>query len=161
MSYYSSKISAFNDTMLSKYLDDVEDYIGSPGIAEKVKRQYNWIRGKTSFWWLVQKAGIEKWLHRENIPGRAVFKDKNISYEQLRALINDGPVILQTDKMGGLRGGHIILAIDYNDYGIICHDPFGDAVTNYTDHDGDAVVYSDLYLRKYTGDKIRCIYWGQ
>jgi hypothetical protein len=161
MSNYSSKIYAFGDKMLSKYLDDVESTIGEKGIAEKTKKRFNWITGRTSLWWLIQKYGIEKWLWREGIKGNAIFRDKDISFNELSKLLDKGPVILQTKKIGGLKGGHIILAIGYTDKQIICHDPFGNALTKYRDHNGDSVHYPKEWLKKYTGSMIRCIYWRE
>ena len=43
--------------------------------------------------------------------------------------------------------------------GLICHDPYGDAKGSYVNQDGQAVEYPKEFLRKYTGEKIRCIYW--
>ena len=162
MSFYSSKIRAFGDDMLAKYLDDVEASVGKPGIAERVMSQVNYITGRTSFWWIIQKAGIEKWLGREGLKGSIVFIDRTMPFEQLYTLLESGPVILQTKKMGGLKGGHIILAVDYDKDGtIIAHDPFGNARTNYRDHNGSNVRYNPEWLKKYTGKKIRCIYYTE
>lgn len=160
MSYYSSKIAAFDDGMLSKYVDDVETTVGKKGIGEQVKERFRWITGRTSYWWLINKYGIEKWLWREGINGNAVFKDKNISFNNLTKLVDNGPVILQTKKMGSLHGGHIILAVGYTESHIIVADPYGNALTNYKDHNGENVLYHKDWLKKYTGSMIRCIYWG-
>jgi len=159
MSFYSSKIIAENDNDLYEYLDDVEDSIGKPGIGEIVKRKFSWITGRTSFWWLIQLEGIKKWLHARSVKGNAFFIDNTIEFEKIRKYLDKGPLILQTKRMGGLPGGHIILAIGYTENAIICHDPFGDAVSNYKNTRGDAVVYQDSYLKKYTGNKIRFIHW--
>jgi hypothetical protein len=159
MSFYSPDIDATNDTKLSIYLDDVEDSIGNPGIGEIVKRKYNWITGRTSFWWLVQKEGIEKWLWHVGIKGVVFFSDKQTDFDNLRKLVDNGPVILQTNKLGGLKGGHIILAVGYTDNALICHDPYGNCMTNYKDHNGAYVAYPDEVLMKATGEKIRCLYW--
>jgi len=160
MSFYSGLIDGKDDNGLSIYLDDVETKVGKPGIGEIIKRKYKWITGGTSFWWLVQKAGIGKYLNADGIEGKAIFIDRIINYEKLRTLIKRGPVILQTKKIGRLPSGHIILAIGYDKSGIICHDPFGNAMTFYSDKDGKAVKYPDDYLRLFTGEKIRCIYWS-
>ena len=159
MSYYSKSIEATDDNGLAGYLDDVEMTVGNPGIGEKIKNKYNWIKGHTSEWWLVQQNGIEEYLWKKGTTGNAIFKDQTIGYDSLKGLLDVGPVILGTNKLGGLKGGHIILAIGYNDSGIICHDPYGNAVTGYRSAAGGGVLYGDSYLRNFTGEKIRCMYW--
>jgi hypothetical protein len=61
MSFYTTKILASDDDSLAGYLDDVEWTVGKPGIAEIVQKRYNWIRGHSSEWWLVQQEGIKVW----------------------------------------------------------------------------------------------------
>lgn len=159
MSFYSPDIKAADDSSLAVYVDDVEETVGKPGIAEKAKRKFNWITGKTSLWWLIQKDGIESWLWRHGVKGQVVFRDSDFPFGVLPTIIDHGPVILGTTKMGGLSGGHIILAVGYDDNNIICHDPYGNAQTNYKDEKGAFVKYPHDFLRKYTGEKIRCMYW--
>jgi len=159
MSFYSENILADDDKGLAQYVDDVEATVGKPGIAEKVMRRIKFITGKTSLWWSVQREGIETWLWRYGIKGTAIFRDGNIGFDALGELLKTGPVILGTTKMGKLPGGHIILAIGETPNHIICHDPYGDAKGNYVNQDGRAVEYKKEFLRKYTGEKIRCIYW--
>ena len=159
MSYYCDKIKAGDDKGLSLYLDDVEAIVGKPGIGEKIKNKYNWIKGHTSEWWLVQRNGIEAWLWQQGSRGNAVFRDLTVPFDDLRSLINGGPVILGTSKLGGLPGGHIILAIGYDDDGIICHDPYGNALAQYESANGAGIMYPDIILKAATGEKIRCMYW--
>ncbi|PKL35881.1 MAG: hypothetical protein CVV44_20405 [Spirochaetae bacterium HGW-Spirochaetae-1] len=149
------------DDGLALYLDDVEVSIGKPGVGEIIRRKYNWIKGHTSFWWLVQQAGIEKWLKDFGVGGRAVFRDMDIGFNSIRDLLESGPIILGTNKIGGLPGGHIILVTGYTDKGFIVNDPYGDALTGYNSDNGDSVVYPDEYLKKYSADngRIRCLYW--
>lgn len=158
MSFYSSKIRAFDDGMLSLYLDDVEASVGKQGIGEEIRKKYKWITGRTSFWWLVQRAGIQKWLDREGMKGTVVFRE-NVPFGELKGILKDRPVIIQTYKIPPLRGGHIILAVDTDENYIICNDPFGDARTKYRNHNGKNVRYNDGWLKRYTGNKVRCIYW--
>lgn len=154
MSYYSKDIKGGDDEALSIYFDDVEDSVGHPGIGERIKMKFKWIRGKTSYWWKVQQEGIEHWLWQRGVKGNAIFQ-KKIKFQDLYRLIQEGPVIIGTKKMGGLKGGHIILCVGKNVY----HDPFGDAKTNYRSHIGANVVYPREFLEKYTGEEILCIYW--
>lgn len=154
MSYYSKTIVAGDDRALAVYLDDVEDSVGNPGIGEKIKRKYSWIRGNTSFWWLVQKHGIEKWLWKAGIKGNMILKQK-MKFEDIYKLIEKGPVIVGTKRLGGLKGGHIILAVGEDTF----HDPFGDANTDYHSRTGANVVYSKDMLLKHTGKEIICMYW--
>jgi len=162
MSYFCNEIIAKDDDELAKYLDDIEFSIGLSGIGEQIKRKYNWIKGRTSLWWLVQKAGIEKWLNAREIKGKITFHDCDLNYDILNSVINTyGPVIIGTNKIGKLSGGHIILLIGFDENGKICHDPFGDAKMNYKNIEGKNVQYTDEYLKKYTGKKVRCMYWSK
>lgn len=160
ISFFTS-LDALNDDSLSIYLDDVEESIGKPGIAEKIRRKYNWITKKTSFWWLVQEAGIKKWIEEyktypEDI--EIAYSERKLNYDNIDSLLKIGPVIIQTDKMGGLPGGHIILIKGSGEGAKIVNDPFGNALTGYKSSDGESLYYPDEFLREYTGEKIRCIY---
>lgn len=160
MSYFCDSINGTDDIMLATYLDDVEDSIGKPGIAEWVKKKYSWIKGRTSFWWLVQKHGVEKWMWHRGENGEAIFEDLKMSLDEVPYLLKHyGPVILGTKRIGGLKGGHIILVVGYDKGKFICHDPFGNAKHGYTIENGEYVEYDKEWLKKYTGEKIRCIYW--
>lgn len=158
MSYYSDMIDATSDRAMSAYFDDVEDSVGRSGIGEKIKQRYNWIKGNTSYWWLVQQAGIKEWLNRYGIKGHAVYAD-SCPIDKLIDLVEQGPVIVGTKNIGGLKGGHIILLIGYENGNFIVNDPYGNAVKNYREHYGEAVKYSKEYLQKYlTGG--RCLFWS-
>jgi hypothetical protein len=63
-------------------------------------------------------------------------------------LINNRPVVL-----GGLftHGGHIVTVTGYNDKGYIVNDPWGDAVSGYTDTEGRRRVYSYAYVDRVAG----------
>jgi hypothetical protein len=160
MSYFCNEIEANDDEGLSRYLDDIEITIGTPGIGEVVKRKYDWIMGRTSLWWMVQKEGIEKWLNEREIKGKIIFRDCDLDYNQLSSILDKhGPIILGTNKIGGLPGGHIILLIGHDEQGKFCHDPFGDAKMNYKNIEGKGVRYLDEYLIQYTGQNVRCMYW--
>jgi len=159
MSFYSENILAEDDKGLAQYVDDVEATVGKPGIAEKVMRKIKFITGKTSLWWAVQKEGVEAWLWRNGVKGAAIFRESNLGFDSLSEILKTGPVILGTTKMGKLPGGHIILAIGETPEAIVCNDPYGDALGNYINQDGRAVEYPKTFLRKYTGEKVRCIYW--
>jgi hypothetical protein len=158
ISFYNDNIDAKDDGGLARYLDDVEDSLGKPGIGEVIKRKYNWIRGSTSYWWLVQQAGIQKWLDKDGIQGKVIFSEKNFSFDTLPRLLEDGPVILNTAGLGS-TAGHIILAVGYDEENIICHDPYGDAKTNYANINGESVEYPKNYLVNYTGQMPICIYF--
>lgn len=153
MSYYNKDINATNDTKLAQYVDDVEALVGKPGIAEKVKQKYNWITGNTSMWWLVQQAGIQKNLSEKEI----IFSEK-ISVKELPELVKEKPVIIGTHKMGGLPGGHIILLVDYDSEkdSYVVNDPYGNATGNYLCDDGDSILYSHDFLKKYIQYKTGC-----
>lgn len=158
ISYYSN-YDGTNDQQLTKYFDDVENSVGSKGIGEKIKAKYNWISGKTSYWGLVQEAGIQKYL-----PNHKIKFDTKFPLAQLHGLVTNGPVLISTKKLGGLRGGHIILLVDnwqighISQKGFYVHDPYGNANSNYRDHNGKNVIYTDTYLNRHI-DKGNGICW--
>lgn len=159
LSYYCSDIDGDDDIMLSRYIDDVEVKVGREGIGEKIFSQM----GFSSFWWYVQAAGIQKWLDDRNVTGKIKFENTTLSYNKLHDIMDSGqPIILGTNKLGGLSGGHIILLVDSVLQGFIVHDPFGNANTEYEDIDGEGVLYRDSFLLPHTvyknPDKVRCIY---
>ena len=150
MSFYSSKIKAEDDETLAVYVDDVEDSVGSPGVGEIIKRKYDWIKGRTSLWWLVQEAGITKWLNRFDVKGKAKFVNGG-TYFDVNMRLETGPVIIGTDKLGGLPGGHIILLIGLEGSDYIVNDPYGNANTLYSDKNGKAVKYSQELIKTVCG----------
>jgi hypothetical protein len=158
MSFYSPKIIAENDTELAKYLDDVEVSVGRPGIGEQIKRKYNWIRGATSLWWLVQEAGITKWLNGLGVSGKAKFIEGG-TYEDLNAKLLKGPIIIGTNKLGGLPNGHIILLIGADETHYTFCDPYGDANSWYKSENGKAVRYSKEIVKAVCGTKPLYISW--
>lgn len=158
MCFLCPSMKSNDDNSLAQYLDDVEVDIGNPGIGEWVKRKFPWINGHTSYWWLTQKYGMEKWLWRNGIAGEAVFEN-GVPFEKLQEFLTYGPVIMGTDKIGGLPGGHIILVSGISATGYIIKDPFGNAMTNYKSKNGDGVLYPAFYLREHAGETINCMYW--
>lgn len=157
MSFYCSQIDAVDDIALSKYVDDVEASVGNkPGLAEDLRTGNVSLKGRTSLFWVVQKAGMQKWLSARKVAGRAGV-NLRAPFSMLIDLLDSGPVVVGTNKMGGLKGGHIVLAIGYDDDAVICNDPFGDATTNYEDRNGDSVRYSRSFLEKYFRQRV--LYW--
>jgi hypothetical protein len=165
LSYYCDNIKADDDNSLQLYVDDVEASVGKSGVGEKVKQKYNWITGNTSLWWNVQKEGIEKYMWKNGFHGEALFHDASFPFYSLSSILKDGPVIIGTHQMGGLPGGHIILLVDVdtNVDTFIVNDPFGNARTNYSDHNGNMARYSSKWLLPFVTykkpDLIRCIFW--
>lgn len=168
LSHFSKEYRADNDTGLMNYVDDVEASVGEPGIAEKVRQKFNWITGKTSLWWLVQKEAIELYMWRAGIKGKAVFHDGTFPIYSLPVILKNGPIIIATNKLGGLPGGHIILLVDYDPdtRAVSVNDPYGNARVKYISHDGAGVLYSQDWLSQYLGGKgiqpgrCRVMYWG-
>lgn len=156
MSYYAPEINPTDDTALSRYVDDVSNIVGKPGIGELVQRAKAWITGNTAYWWEVQRAGIEKWLQAAAVSGRIVYRDAGAWAEINNALVS-GPVILGTNKLGGLSGGHIILLVDIAGSDYIVNDPYGDARTNYRNTNGAGIRYNREWLKQYASP--RYMYW--
>jgi hypothetical protein len=168
MSFYSSRYKADDDQGLAEYLDDVEWTIGKRGIAEKTIQKLKFkISGGSSYWWLVQKAGIEVWLsYQADVVGECVFYDGTMPIAELADILKTNPVILATNKLGGLPGGHIILAVGYNalNDSLICNDPFGNARVKYQSENGEGVEYPIDWLKPYieiSKGKCRCMYFNK
>lgn len=158
LSFFSSKFKADDDNGLAQYVDDVEIAVGKPGIGEAIVRKYNWIKGNTSYWWLVQEAGITKWLNEAGVIGYAKFINGG-NYQEISRELMNGPVILQTNKLGGLPGGHIILLIGMDGDYYIVNDPYGDANTQYKEKNGKAVRYSKSLIYSVSGQTPLYISW--
>jgi len=160
--HYAKIIDAKDDEGLAQYVDDVEAMVGQSGIAERTIAKLKFkITGYTSLWWAIQEAGITEWLNDYKIPGRALFTDGE-QISMLSIYLKNGPVILGTKKLGGLPGGHIILAVDMEDGGLICNDPYGDANGKYKDKNGEAVRYNYSWILPYINigkNKCRLIRW--
>ena len=144
--------------MLATYVDDVEATVGRPGTGERVRERYKWITGKTSMWWLVHQAALQ-----ERIADRRVLFNEHFPIEQLPHTLEAGPVIIGTNKMGGLPGGHIILLVDYDHErnAFVVNDPYGDATGNYLYAHGHGVRYGYDWLLQYIdygNNAARCIY---
>lgn len=125
-------------------------------VAEVTKRSKD-----DEFEWKAQADMIEKYL------GDTVFLGINlntgdgiVTLEDLRERLKSGPVIIGTKKMGGLPGGHIILAVDNTPDGkFYCNDPYGDANTGYKDKNGENVIYhAAMFDKEHPGALIRAIY---
>jgi len=158
LSHYDPSVRAGDDRGLAAYVDDVEATVGRPGIAERVMRKYKWITGRTSMWWLVQREALQA-----RIPDRRIIFNDHYPIEQLPHTLEAGPVIIGTNKMGGLPGGHIILLVDYDRdrRGFIVNDPYGDARGNYLYAHGEGAVYPHAWLLDYIdygNHEARCIY---
>lgn len=164
MSHYTPQIAGDDDKFLSKYLYDIEATLNPSGLGARLKLKYKWIKGATSLWWLIQKDAINDYLHHYGVKGNACFYDAQLLIEQLPEFLRLGPVIIGTKRMGGLPGGHIILLVDYDraKHEFIVNDPFGNATTNYKDHNGAAVRYPYDWLVPYiqsTADMCTCLRW--
>jgi hypothetical protein len=157
MSYYSLEIDGNDDVALSKYFDDVEVTVGNvPAIGELAKRKDPTIQGATSYYWEVQRLGITMWLNNLKVVGQAKL-EFSITLQRLRDLLTTQPVIIGTRQLGGLPAGHIILAVGMDDVSIMCHDPYGNAKTNYTDANGQYVYYKDEMLKNHLAGS--ALYW--
>ncbi|MDX1960144.1 MAG: C39 family peptidase [Leptospiraceae bacterium] len=125
-----------------EFIDDVQAGFGNPGIAEQVK---GWF-GISGEWWLVELAAIQK-----RIPTLNVIFDTALSIDLLKTAIQTSPVIIGTRKIGGLKGGHIILVVGYdvNKDEFIVHDPYGNANKLYRDTNGAFVRLKSEYLKNH------------
>ena len=132
LSFYSAHYLAGDDVGLKQYITDLT--ATSSG---------------NEFEWLTQAAMVEKYLQKAGVVGEMKYGiDLNtgrglLTPASLKAKLVNGPVIIGTNKMCGLPGGHIILGIDNGsaDELVVCNDPYGDARTMYKDVYGEDVIY--------------------
>lgn len=152
LSYFSPDIIAGDDKGLKKYVDDVSNIVGSPGIGELVASTDHSITGNSAYFWTVHKAAIEKKFSDKlfKYPDKVIFKNQITANDLIKAIVRS-PVILGTRKLAGLPGGHIILVTDYDGEDFICNDPYGDANTGYKNRNGEQVVYSKALLDGHIG----------
>ena len=151
-----------NDDQLKVYVDDVSNKVGSPGVGEEIFKKigqdpkYN-----SAYFWEVHKAAMIKYLSEGGKNGTVVYLDANCTWDMLYSCIEKSPVVLGTDKMAGLPGGHIILVVGVTAEGdLICHDPYGDANTGYKEKKGEYVVYRKDWITPFIGkNHIRCMYY--
>jgi len=158
ISYFDNSYDALDDNELSKYFDEVEATVGQPGIAEKVILKCKWITGKTSLWWAVQQTAIQQYL-----PHKYIRFDAEHNIDMILDIIKHSPIIIGTNKIGGLPDGHIVLLVDYDgdSKSFLVNDPFGNARSNYRDYNGDSILYNFDWLRKfinYGNNTCRIIY---
>jgi hypothetical protein len=143
MSHYCSAIKAGDDAALADFLKQVETVIGPQ--MEHVPHP--------SLYFNVQRKCVTSLLNLMGVSGYDVFESK-VSIRRLYELLQSGPVTVGTSKLGGLPGGHIILAVDMDCY----NDPFGDANTDYADDNGAGVIYkSKMIAPHFTGN---VLYWS-
>ena len=141
----------------TQYVDDTEVLVGKPGIAEKVMRRYNWITGRTGAWLYTHRDAIQERFAAaalnlkvigkagENLGGKLnLGTPADIS----NALKNGSPVVIST-KLTSF--GHIVLIIGETDTSWILHDPYGNALTDYRDLNGDSVRYEKNWFNERWG----------
>lgn len=150
ISYYIDAIDGADDQGLKIYVDEVEQKVGSRGLGESIASTYN-IKGHSSLYWVVQKAGIEKYFQDYGCNVALKYIENGRTVNDLIGVLKKGNIaILGTNKIGGLESGHIVLVTNYFEHSNGSHfevyDPFGNATTNYQDHDGEAVLYPYEYL---------------
>jgi hypothetical protein len=141
LSYYLEE--AKEPEYYKQYVDDVEMSVGKPGVAEKY---FPRLTGRTGAHWHVHKKALELRLPLMNI---IFLEDQKLGFLKA-SLASNEPIIYGTTNIGGLPGGHIMVGVrNFGVEGIVTYDPFGDARTNYQNHDGEGVVYSDDLLKKH------------
>lgn len=140
LSYYKHLEPGFYEN----YVDDVERQVGKPGIAERL---FPKLTGRTGAYWDVHKAALSQYTNN-------VRFDNTIPYDSFIELLEHGPIITGTKKIGLLSGGHVILSVKTTNEGVVVKDPYGNAIKNYKDQNGDMVLYPHDYLRKYFSNHI-------
>ncbi len=157
MSYFEPTVRANDDEGLAAYVDDVEASVGDIGIGERIMGKIA-PNVRTSTYWKVQHAAIQ-----ERLPDKKIALDLKFPVPQLPSLVSKGPVIIGTNKMGGLPGGHIILLVDTvpGDASFVANDPYGNARVKYMSKEGAGLFYPFAWLMEYIdygGNTCRVIY---
>jgi hypothetical protein len=98
------------------------------------------------------------------VQGECIFRVDNGTWEELSEVLKNGPVILCTNKLPGLPGGHIILIVGETENGWIVYDPFGNANLKYSDKNGKGVLYEKEWLKSFTENinkdkKLMYLFW--
>lgn len=155
MSNYTDKIKAGDDQGLAEFLLYMETVVGPKFVSA----------AHPSLYFNVQSAAVTKWLNDRGVLGKDIT-DLKFPFEDLVRKLDDGPVTIGTTKIGGLPGGHIILLVDFDVLtdSFVVNDPFGDAKTDYQDHEGGGVHYPVSYLFPFVIDKagkVRVQYWQE
>ncbi len=153
MSFYCQDIKANDDEGLSEFVKYCESGLGKKMDPSK----------HPSIFFEVQAGSVTKWLNDRGIEGRDIV-NVNFTIDGLIEKLKSGPLTIGTQKMGGLKNGHIVLMVDFDEikHSFIVHDPFGYSVTNYKDYDGKYVVYPVEYILPYihVGNEFcRIQYW--
>ena len=149
LSWYAPDHYKVNDDKgLMQYVEDIT--------ASAASDEYEWSR---------HQYMIQKYLTSAGVKGSVKLGiDLNTGkptchIEGLKALLSCGPVIIGTKKMAGLPGGHLILGVDNADTGIICNDPYGNALTGYSDKNGSGVIYPISMFDAQYPDMIRTMWF--
>ena len=147
MSFYTEYIIAADDQSLANYVLYCEHLI--KGVEHP------------GFLFTVQRQAIAKYLADNGYYGNVNFSE-TYHVDDLYQLVQKVPVIVGTERLGGLPDGHIILLNDVNGPDAFdSNDPFGNANTNYADDNGEQVLYTLDMLRPhidYGGGNCHIIY---
>ena len=149
LSFYApEKYPYNNDELLSYYIMDV--------IRNGKDKEFEWKDQAEMIQKYLDAAGVQKkvQLAIDLNTGKGKLK-----IDELETILKTDPVIVGTKKMGGLPGGHIILAKGaVTDRVICCNDPYGNANCNYSSTDGNGVLYQYQMFDKNDPENIRGIY---
>ena len=140
------------------------DDVQLKGYIEEVTKR----AASDAFEWDIHRAVAQEYLSRRDIKGTVkTFIDYDrktddsigtMSADDFKERLKDGPIVVGTKKMGGLPGGHIILAVDVADDGILVNDPFGNALTKYSDKNGHGIIYPlSLFDARYPEGPVRTL----
>lgn len=161
ISYYCKSYKFNDDMQLSEYLKDVEGIVGYAPIARRAILKFaKFVKMPiigSSYWWLIQKEGIEEYVKKCTPHFELQFYDAG-TWEQFDNALKSGPVIAGTKYLGGLPGGHIVLVVDRDEKFYYVNDPYGDATTNYKNHNGEMVAYPVEWFRLACGNSTKSGY---
>lgn len=95
-------------------------------------------RTSAKYEWKIERDMANKWLGKSNMlkPDPVVWREGMTTIEIEIEIDNGRMVVVGTDKLGGLPGGHIVCIGGYDELNFYLWDPFGDYRTRYGDHNG-------------------------
>lgn len=159
LSFFCPKMYRSDDDQgLATYVDDVCNTVGKIGVGEAISKKLH-ISGNTAYWWAVHQEAIREWIFKAGKKIDVIFEDGTASWNDFADAIKKSPVILGTNKLAGLPGGHIILVVDYDGKNLYVNDPYGDATTGYKDPNGTMRIYPKEWIKPYVGGDHLRIMW--
>lgn len=127
----------------TEYVDDIEVFVGKPGLGEQIIAKEH-LSGRSGQYWVVQQAGIMKYMALSGRKGKCIFSAAMPIAEVVDSIDAGNPVAVGTD----FGQGHVMLICGHDELGLFCEDPFGKG-PDYKDTNGHQVHYAWDVVKKF------------